>query len=93
MWQAQNVSAHSIPTSIGSGLAQTQRVGHFVPSETRQQVPYLLPNADDLVARLDLLMASKSAGNTGVNDEILYILNHLKSQNIIDNDLYKKMLL
>ena len=46
------------------------------------------PNA--LLERLDLLMASKAAGNTGVRNELVSICDELKRQNIIDTNMYKK---
>ncbi len=49
-------------------------------------------DANALLDRLDLLMASMSAGNTRVKDEIISILNQLKSQKVIGNDSYKKII-
>lgn len=49
------------------------------------------PNA--LIDRLDLLMASRTAGNTGVLNEIVSICDELLRQNIITRDLYKKIML
>ena len=46
------------------------------------------PNA--LLERLDLLMASKAAGNTGVRNELVSICDELKRQNIINANMYKK---
>ena len=48
------------------------------------------PNA--LLDRLDLLMASKGAGNTGVGNEIVSICDELKRQNIIDVNAYKNVM-
>ena len=49
------------------------------------------PNA--LLERLDLLMASKAAGNTGVRNELISICDELKRQNVIDVKSYKKLML
>lgn len=49
------------------------------------------PNA--LIDRLDLLMASRTAGNTGVRNEIVGICDELLRQNVITRDLYKKLML
>lgn len=49
------------------------------------------PNA--LLERLDLLMASKRAGNTGVRNELVSICDELLRQNIIDKDSYKTLML
>ena len=48
------------------------------------------PNA--LLDRLDLLMASKGAGNTGVGNEIVSICDELKRQNILDVNAYKNVM-
>ena len=48
------------------------------------------PNA--LLERFDLLVASKKAGNTGVQNEIVSILDELHRQKIIDRKQYKNML-
>ena len=46
------------------------------------------PNA--LLDRLDLIMASKIAGNTGVRNEIVSICDELKRQKVLDVNAYKK---
>ena len=48
------------------------------------------PNA--LLDRLDLLMASKRAGNTGVRNEIVSICDELKRQQILDVNAYKNVM-
>ena len=47
------------------------------------------PNA--LLERLDLLLASKKAGNTGVGNELVSICDELKRQGILDTTAYKKL--
>lgn len=47
------------------------------------------PNA--LVERLELLMASRQAGNTGVINELVSILDELLRQNHISRDQYKQI--
>ena len=42
-----------------------------------------------LVERLDILMASKAAGNTGVRNELVSICDELLRQNLIDKQKYK----
>ena len=42
-----------------------------------------------LVERLDILMASKAGGNTGVRKELVSICDELLRQNLIDKDKYK----
>ena len=42
-----------------------------------------------LVERLDILMASKAAGNTGVRNELVSVCDELLRQNMIDKHNYK----
>ena len=53
----------------------------------------ILPSdTDALLDRLDLLMASKGAGNTGVGNEIVSICDELKRQNVLDVNAYKNVM-
>jgi len=54
----------------------------FLPSD---------PNA--LFERLELLMASKQAGNTGVRNEIVSICDELLRQKILSRDACKNLML
>ena len=47
------------------------------------------PNA--LLERLDLLLASKEAGHTGVRNELVSICDELKRQGVLDMNAYKKL--
>ena len=47
------------------------------------------PNA--LLERLDLLLASQEAGNTGVRNELVSICDELKRQGVLDTKAYKKL--
>ena len=47
------------------------------------------PNA--LLERLDLLLASKEAGHTGVRNELVSICDELKRQGVLDTKAYKKL--
>jgi len=49
------------------------------------------PNA--LCERLELLMASKEAGNTGLRNEIVSILDQLLRQKILSRNAYKNLML
>jgi len=49
------------------------------------------PNA--LCERLQLLMASKQAGNTGLQNEIVSICDELLRQKILSRDAYKNLML
>jgi len=60
---------------------KTQGQG-FLPSD---------PNA--LCERLELLMASKQAGNTGLGNEIVSICNELLRQKILSRDAYRNLML
>ena len=46
-----------------------------------------------LVERLDILMASKAAGNTGVRNELVSAWDELLRQNLIDKQKYKIIML
>ena len=46
-----------------------------------------------LVERLDILMASKAAGNAGVRNEMVPIFDELLRQNLIDKHKYKIIML
>ena len=54
---------------------------------------YLPSDPNALLDRLDLLMASRSAGNTGTRNEIVSICDELLRQNIITRESYKKIML
>ena len=46
-----------------------------------------------LVERLDILMASNAAGNTGVRYELVSVCDELLKQNLIDKHKYKIIML
>ena len=46
-----------------------------------------------LVERLDILMASNAAGNTGVRNELVSLCGALLRQNLIDKHTYKIIML
>ena len=46
-----------------------------------------------LVERLDILMASKTAGNTGVRNEVVSVCDELLRQYLIDKHKYKIIML
>ena len=46
-----------------------------------------------LVDRLDLLLASKEAGNTGVRNELVSICDELLRQKVMNKSDYKKLML
>ena len=48
------------------------------------------PNA--LLERLDLLLASRKAGHTGVGNELVSICDKLKRQGVLDSRTYKKLI-
>src|SRR6267154_284461 len=51
----------------------------------------LVTNADEIMDDLNILLASKNAGNTGVDNEINSALDALRKYNVINNDQYKIM--
>ena len=54
-------------------------------------VPTIILPCDPIapVERLDILMASKAAGNTGVMNELVSVCDELLRQNLIDKHKYK----
>ena len=46
-----------------------------------------------LVERLDILMASKAVGNTGVRNELVSVCDELVRQKLIDKNKYKVIML
>ena len=52
----------------------------------------ILPNDPNaLIDRFDLLFSSQNAGHTGVRNELVSILDVLKSQGVINTKEYKKL--
>ena len=49
--------------------------------------------ADALLDRLDILLASKAAGNTGVRNEIVSICDELLRQKVLSRNHYKNLML
>ena len=53
----------------------------------------ILPSdAIALLERLELLLGSKGAGNTGLRNEIVSICDELKRQQILDVNAYKNLM-
>ena len=48
--------------------------------------------ADGLLDRLELLLASKSAGNTGLRNELVSVCDELLRQKVMSKSLYKKIM-
>src|SRR6267154_2510727 len=51
----------------------------------------MVTSADEIMDDLNILLASKNAGNTGVDNEINSALDALRKYNVINNDQYKIM--
>jgi hypothetical protein len=57
------------------------------------RVPIILPSDPiALLDRLDLLLASHRAGNTGVRNEIVSICDELRRQGVVDDSKYKYLM-
>ena len=52
----------------------------------------ILSGPNTLLERLDLLLASQEAGNTGVGNELVSICDELKRQGVLDSNAYKKLI-
>ena len=73
---------------FGKGLVRRSLRSSGVESHT-----IVLPSDPNvLLERLDLLLASKAAGNTGVRNEIVSICDELKRQNVLDTNTYKNLM-
>ena len=81
------MEAH-IKTNLGRKDLYTEN--GLIPS-----VPVITLPCDSiaLVERLDILIASKAAGNTGVRNELVSIFDELQRQNLIDKHKYKIIML
>jgi hypothetical protein len=72
-------------SSVNKGLAE--QVGFS------QRVPIILPSDPTaLLDRLDLLLASHRAGNTGVRNEIVSICDELRRQGVVNDSKYKYLM-
>ena len=54
-------------------------------------VVVILSDPNALLERLDLLLASKEAGHTGVENELVSIWDELKRQGVLETRSYKKL--
>ena len=61
------------------------------PEYEGKGVVVILSNPNALLERLDLLLASKKAGHTGVGNELVIICDKLKRQGVLDLRSYKKL--
>jgi len=77
-----------------------QYIAYYYPERTRKkkassvvgegiQTITLPCNPNELIERMHLLFASKTAGNTGVNDELNAIVKSLYKKKIIDKNMLK----
>jgi len=62
-------------------------------TEKTQGQGFLLSDPNALCEWLELLMASKQAGNTGLRNEIVSICDELLRQKILSCDAYKNLML
>ena len=72
-----------------------ERRGPVYRKRLTPSVPAIILPCDPiaLVERLDILMASKAAGNTGVRNELVSICDELLRQNVINKHKYKIIML
>jgi hypothetical protein len=71
-----------------SGKPTRQHTGSSV-----KFAPIILPSDPTaLLERLDLLLASHRAGNTGVRNEIVSICDELRRQGVVDDSKYKYLM-
>ena len=67
----------------------------FTGNGITRSVPTIILPCDPiaLVEGLDILLASKAAGNTGVRNELVSLCDEFLRQNLIDNHTYKIIML
>ena len=67
----------------------------YTGNDLSPSVPTITLSCDPiaLVQRLDLLMASKAAGNTGVRNQFVSVCDELLRQNLINKHKYKIIML
>ena len=61
--------------------------------QKKQGQGFLRSDPNVLCERLELLMASKQAGNTGIRNEIVSICNELLRKKNLSRDAYKNLML
>ncbi len=66
--------------------------GEGIEASSKSKMIILPSDPNALLERLDLLMASKTAGNTGVRNELVSICDELKRQKVLDVNTYKKLM-
>ena len=69
--------------------------GTYTGNDLSPSVPSIILPCDPipLVERLDILMVSKAAGNTGVRNELISVCDELLKQKLIDKNKYKIIML
>ena len=85
------------PHPIASKSPKWKKFGNRIWNRIKERegsginVVFISEDPNVLVKRLDLLMCSLQAGNTGVNNEIISICDELLRQNIISKKQYKDL--
>ena len=78
--------------NLGETCAKTKQKVKRQQKKTQGQ-GFLSSDPNALCKRLELLMASKQAGNTGLRNEIVSICDELLRQKILSRDAYKNLML
>ena len=87
------------PTKAGNGCIYQKPIWDekdlYIGSGFTPSIPTIILPCDPiaLVERLDILMASKAAGNTGVRNELVSVCDELLRQKLIDKHKYKIIML
>ena len=81
------------PTKAENGIWDQKDM--YTGNGITPSVPTIILPCDPiaLVERLDILMASKAAGNTGVRKELVSVCDEVLRQNLIDKHKYKIIML
>ena len=80
--------------AVGNGKKLLRRIwkdrSQYEGIDTTVVIP---SDPEALLDRLDILLASKATGNTGVRNEIVSIYDEILRQNVFSRNHYKKLVL
>jgi hypothetical protein len=87
------ICCHPFGVSILVPARQVHRLAHKGRARKLAYQPIILPSDPTaLLDRLDLLLASHRAGNTGARNEIVSICDELRRQGVVNDSNYKLLM-
>ena len=82
---------HRRSSDSGKWMGLLRHISYEKKEYEGKGVVVIPSNPNALLERLDLLLASQEAGNTGVRNELVSIYDELKRQGVLDTKAYKKL--